>query len=567
MHVVDYEKLHKIIQDEQSEGDVYIRFPIYLKDPAVDTATLVEMVDSRARKAESRPEPSRSRAAKEKSSGTDESHESSDEGDYEKAGDTGSGGVALEESATRQGSARRSSRLVSKPRQSYYDGENAEVPTLKETRPLRASKTNAKSHPSKKLTAARPRSTLATTRAESIEEISAQVRVISQFLKEEFEVFTGFKWNVRKALELKFRQERINARMTYYCGQIKGTGGALQDPSKRTGQGGRKSSVRYDCGGRLVFFMNLTNQVCVVRYKHNAHPPRPGFSPVAIPDAAIGAMQKLAQEEGDLQDATGQEMYDHLVANKLIRREQFQPIRIALRWLQIRESRNAKMAPASSPSTSTPRSRKIKNASASSTITSIPKAIPTTNTKNKAPGKPVDSSSEDDEEAEEDEKESENTTEEDVKAEPMKEADPTDNYDDDEEVSEYEEAVESQSQERWATPDLIEEESESPDVEMEVDENPEAEEVSEAVEDEDSDAEDFADQLEVDESTAARKQDAGAMPEIHDELQKQRDIADIVERMDMLEKDMVDPTKTDAEIEAIEKELDLLNSFLTDMNF
>ncbi|KAF9306573.1 hypothetical protein BGZ74_005151 [Mortierella antarctica] len=566
VHVVDYEKLHEIIQDEQGEADVYIKFPFYMKDPAVDSATLVEMAEARARKATSK-----SRAVREESIDTDETHESSDERDYDRDDDSGSEGVASEESATHHGSARRSSRLISKPRQSYYDGENAEMPTLKETRPaqtskggskcqsskkstswkdaqplLRASKNSSKSQPSKKPTSARPQSTL----AESIEELSARVRVISQFLKEEFEGFTGFKWNIRKALELKFRQGCVNAWMTYYCGQIKNTGGMLKDPSKRIGKGGRKSSVRYDCGGRLTFFINLTNQVCVVRYKHTVHPPRPGFSPAAIPDAVIEVMQKMTQEEGDLQDATGQMMYDHLVASKLIQRKQLQPLRIVFRWLQIRES------------------RKAKNTTLSSSSTSITKAIRATNTKNKTPRKLADTSSEKDEEVEDDEEDGEEDgEEEDEKEESEKEGTGKEEETDPavDEASEYEEAVESQSQERWATPDLIEEETTSPDRVMEVDQDSEGDEYFEAEEDEDSVTEDFADQVEVDEQENAHDQDYEVPTECDDAPSMQRDIADIVERMNMRERDLADSTKTVAEIEAIEKELDLLNSFLTDM--
>ncbi|KAF9331361.1 hypothetical protein BG006_005757 [Podila minutissima] len=557
VHVVDYEKLHEIIRDEQGEADVYIKFPLYMKDPAVDSATLVEMAEARARQATSK-----SRAVREESIDTDETHESSDERDYDRDDNSGSEGVASEESATHHGSARRSSRLISKPRQSYYDGENAEMPTLKETRPaqtskgrskcqsgkksttwkdaqplLRASKNNSKSQPSRKPTSARPQSTL----AESIEELSARVRVISQLLKEEFEGFTGFKWNIRKALELKFRQGCVNAWMTYYCGQIKNTGGMLKDPSKRIGKGGRKSSVRYDCGGRLTFFINLTNQVCVMRYKHTVHPPRPEFSPAAIPDAVIEAMQKMTQEEGDLQDATGQMMYNHLVASKLIQRKQLQSLRIAFRWLQIRES------------------RKAKNTTLSSSSTSITKAIRATNTKNKTPIKLADTSSEKDE-VEDGEEEDEKAESEKEGTDKEEEADPAVD-----EASEYEEAIESQSQERWATPDLIEEETTSPDRAMVVDQNSEEDEYFEAEEDEDFVTEDFADQVEVDEQENTHDQEYEVPSESDDTPSMQRDIADIVERMNMRERDLADSTKTVAEIEAIEKELDLLNSFLTDM--
>ncbi|KAG0033834.1 hypothetical protein BGZ81_007164 [Podila clonocystis] len=528
VHVVDYEKLKNIIQDEQGDGDMYIKFPIYVKDPAVDTATLVKMAEARGRKAGTAPEPLRSRVTKDESSDTDESHK--DEGDSDKDDSSRSEANAPEELATRHGRTRRSSRL-----------------------------NKSKNQPSEKSTSARLPSTLAVARSETIEEIDARVRVISQFLKEEFEVLTGFKWNVRKALELKFLQGHVNARMTYYCGQIKDTGGALKDPSKRTGQGGRKSSVRYDCGGRLVFFINLTNQVCVVRYKHTAHPPRPGFSPATIPDAVIEAMQKVAQEEGDSQDATGQEMYDHLVASKLIRRKQLQPLRIAFRWLQIRES------------------RKVKCTTISCSSTSIPKAIRATNTKNKTLRELSDTSPEKNEEVEddkeEDEKKSEKSVEKDAKAELGKEGtdkkeedeakseeydNPAVDDDDDGEASEYEEAVESQSQERWATPDLIEEETPSPDQDMEVDQDSEEE-------DKDSEAEDFADQVEVDDSENVHDRNSEAPPESDDATSKQRDIEDIVERMNMLEKELVNSAKTSAEIEAIEKELDLLSSFLTDM--
>ncbi|KAG0027277.1 hypothetical protein BGZ82_009056 [Podila clonocystis] len=557
VHVVDYENLKNIIQDEQGDGDVYIKFPIYVKDPAVDTATFVKMAEARGRKAGSAPEQLRSRVTKDESSDTDESHKNWDEGDSDKDDSSRSEAIAPEELATHHGSTRRSSRLVSKPRLSYYDDENAETPSLEDARLSRTSKNKSKDQPSKKSTSARLRSTLAVARSETIEEIDARVRVISQFLKEEFEVFTGFKWNVRKALELKLLQGHVNARMTYYCGQIKDTGGALKDPSKRTGQGGRKSSVRYDCGGRLVFFINLTDQVCVVRYKHTAHPPRPGFSPATIPDAVIEAMQKLALEEGDSQDAKGQEMYDHLVASKLIRRKQLQPLRIAFRWLQIRESRMAKCTTLSRSSTS------------------IPKAIRATNTKNETLRDLADTSPEKDEEVEadkeEDEKKSEKSIEKVAKAESGKER--TDKkeedeakseeyansaVDDDDEASEYEEAVESQSQERWATPDLIEEETPSPDQDMEVDQDSEEE-------DKDSETEDFADQVEVDDSENAHEQDSEAPPESDDATSKQRDIEDIVERMNMLEKELFNSAKTSAEIEAIEKELDLLSSFLTDM--
>ncbi|KAG0089067.1 hypothetical protein BGZ93_010059 [Podila epicladia] len=611
VHAVDYEELHKIIQGEQGEADVYIKFPFYMKDPAVDSATLVEMVEALARKETSKSEPSQSRAAKE-SSDTHELHEISDEEDCDKDDDSASESVVSEESVTHNGSTRRSSRLISKPRQTYYDGENTEMPTLKETRPAQTSKGrskdqpsaksatlkdaqpplpdskyNSKSQPSRKPTAAGPQLAL----AENIEEISARVRVISQFLKEEFEGFTGFKWNIRKALELKFRQGCVNAWMTYYCGQIKGIGGVLKDPSKRIGQGGRKSSTRYDCGGRLVFFINLTNQVCVVRYKHTAHPPRPGFSPAAIPDAVIEAMHKLADEEGDLQDATGQKMYEYLVASKLIRRKQLESLRIAFRWLQIRESRksknstlsissasiplrnrNATNAPVSSSSASSPRTN-TKSAAASITSTSITKAIRATNMKNKNPGKLADTSSEKHKMEDDDEavgKNSEKSAERDAKAESEEEG--TDNEEETDpaadEASEYEEAVESQSQERWATPDLIEEETASPDQVMEVEQDSEVDEDEYfEVEDDDEESvtEDFADQVEVDEQENTHDQDYEALPESYDAPSMQRDIADIVERMNMRERDLVDSTKTVAEIEAIEKELDLLSSFLTDM--
>lgn len=550
VHVIDYDQLCATIQSEERECDVYIKFPVYMKDSLVDAATTDEMAEAQERKAgKSKSGPSRFRATKasdaslQKDSDEETTSTRADEGDV----------PGSEESVTRQGSVRRL-RLVSKPQRSYYDGISLEEPALKDVRPSRNSKNNkSKSQLSKKSAPSPPHSTRNVSQSH-VKETIARVHVISRLLKEEFEGFLGFKWNIRKGLELKFEQDYIKARTTYYCGQIKGTGGALIDPSKRTGRGGRPSSGRYDCGGRLVFFINLTSQVCVVRYKHTTHPPRARFAPAKIPDAAIEKMKKLA-EDRKFKDATGQEMHDHLVSKKLIRCKQFQPIRIAFRWLQIRESKKAKSSAASSSSVSTS------------------SADPTTGTEDETPTEPVDTCLEKDDDAEDEEvedgeaeeersekaesrkvesekeesekgnseagsaKEKEIESEEIKNEESERETDPSDNDDsDDDEASEYEEAVESQ--ERWATPGLLQEEAE----------------------------EDFEDQVFID---ASPELDQAEDPLDNDNVvfKKQRDIEDIVDRMSVLERDVLDLTKTAAEIEAIEKELELLNIMLTDITF
>lgn len=548
VYVVDYDQLRAIIQNEEGEGDVYIKFPVYIKDSLVDAATSDLMAEAQERKAgQSRSGPSRSRVTKASDASSQEDADeevASTRADEED--DSGSEEDALEEPVTHRGSVRRSSRLISTPRRSYYDGETLEEPALKDARPSRNSKNNkSKIQASKKSGPTPPHSTRSVPQSH-VEETIARVHVISQFLKEEFEGFSGFKWNIRKGLELKFKQGHIKARTTYYCGQINGIGGTLRDPSKRTGQGGRPYSGRYDCGGRLAFFINLTSQVCVVRYKHTTHPPRKGFAPAKIPDAVIEKMKKLA-EDRKFKDATGQEMYNYLVSKKLIQRKPFQPVRIALRWLQIRESKKAKSSAASSSSDST----------------SL--AYLTSSAEDETSKEPIDTSPEkDDEKAEEDEsektesqkisskkqepekensetgfpKEEEIESEEIESEESQKEgAEPSDNDDgDDDAASEYEEAVESQ--ERWATPDLLNEEAE----------------------------EDFEDQVFVDASPELDQADV-FLDNDNGVVKKQRDIEDIVDRMSVLERDMLDPIKSTAEIEAIEKELELLNIMLNDITF
>ncbi|KFH66926.1 hypothetical protein MVEG_07451 [Podila verticillata NRRL 6337] len=560
VHVVDYDQLRATIQSEEGEADVYIKFPVYMNDSLLDAATLDEMAEAEKRKEEkSKSGSSRSRVTKvsdaslQKDLDGEATSTRADEGD-----------VSGSEESLPYSRSVRSSRLVSKSQRSYYDGVILEKPALKDARPSRNSNNSkSNSQPSKKSASAPPHSICRVSQSH-VKETIARVHVISRLLKEEFEEFSGFKWNIRKGLELKFEQDYIKARTTYYCGQIRGTGGALMDPSKRTGRGGRPSSARYDCGGRLVFFINLTSQVCVVRYKHTTHPPRAQFAPAKISDAAIEKMRKLA-EDRKFKDATGQEMHDHLVSKKLIRHKQFQPIKVAFRWLQIRESKKAKSSAASNSSVSTP------------------STDPTTGTKDKPPTEPVDTSLEKDDDAEDEsveegeaeeeelekaeslkvksekgesekknseagsakeedieseEIESEEIESEEIKSEESeKETDPFDNDDsDDDEASEYEEAVESQ--ERWATPGLLPEEVEK----------------------------DFEDQVFIDASPEL-DQAEDSLYNDNVVVKKQRDIEDIVDRMSVLERDMLDPTKTAAEIEAIEKELELLNIMLTDITF
>ncbi|KAG0348078.1 hypothetical protein BG004_006133 [Podila humilis] len=183
-----------------------------------------------------------------------------------------------------------------------------------------------------------------------VEETTARARVVFQYMAKEIEQFSGFKWNFRMKPTVVFTPHRVSARVELYCGQTQGVGNTLADSCARSNHGGRPSTGRFDCGGRIILFVNFTTEVCIIRYKHKPHPPRTGFAPSAgIPENVVRAMRDVATQDPDYANIDGRKMCTKLKAKKAL--PLVESFMIALRWLQLRESKLKGGAALSTPNT------------------------------------------------------------------------------------------------------------------------------------------------------------------------------------------------------------------------